>query len=93
MGGSLSFMRTTFIISLPVFFLLLLVSCSPSTEELYAKAEKLQEQKKYKKAIDLLESTYDERGNWLVWVKYDPALDPIRKEKRFIILLNKMKYN
>jgi len=48
---------------------------------------------KYKKAIDLLEGTYDEHGNWLVWLKYDPALDPIRKEKRFIMLLNKMKYN
>jgi tetratricopeptide (TPR) repeat protein len=33
--------------------LLLLVSCSPSTEELYSKAEKLQEQKEYKKAIEV----------------------------------------
>ncbi len=47
----------------------------------------------YRKAINQLEGSFDERGNWLVWLKYDPALDPIRKKKRFIILLNKMKYN
>ena len=49
--------------------------------------------KNYKKAIKQLEDTFDEHGNWLVWLKYDPALDPVRKEKRFVKLLNKMKFN
>ncbi len=44
-------MRINQIIS--VFFLFLLVSCSPTTEELYIKAEKFQEQKKYKEAIEV----------------------------------------
>ena len=48
--------------------------------------------KDYKKAIELLEEYYGEHGNWMIWLKYDPALDPLRNEKRFIALLNKMKF-
>jgi hypothetical protein len=40
----------------------------------------------------LLEEYYGEHGNWMIWLKYDPALDPIRNEKRFVGLLNKMKF-
>lgn len=51
-GWKYRHMRISQIISITVFFIFLLVSCSPGTEELYLKAGKLQEQKKYKEAIE-----------------------------------------
>ncbi len=37
-------------------------------------------------ALQWLNTAYQERSNWLVWVKSDPRWNPIRQDKRFIRL-------
>src|SRR6266496_900637 len=44
-------MRTRLNISIAIALFFSLISCSPSTEELYIKAKKLQDKKEYSKAI------------------------------------------
>jgi tetratricopeptide (TPR) repeat protein len=41
------------------------------------------------KALDWLEKAYDERG-FVLYLKVDPIFDPLRNEKRFVSLLDKM---
>ncbi len=42
-------------------------------------------------ALTELENAYKDRSNGIAWIKVDPTLDPLREEKRFIALLEKMK--
>ena len=44
------------------------------------------------KALDLLEEAYARRENQLVFVRWDPRLDPLRKEPRFQALVTRMKF-
>jgi hypothetical protein len=37
-----------------------------------------------------LNKAYDERSNWLVWLKTDPRMDPIRSDERYAELLRKV---
>lgn len=41
-------------------------------------------------ALDLLEKSYDERSSYLVYLRVDPRLDPLRSDSRFETLLKKM---
>ena len=43
-------------------------------------------------AIDLLEQAYDEHSWFLIFMQVEPWLDPLRKEKRFTTLLEKMNF-
>ncbi|MDQ5837736.1 MAG: hypothetical protein M3379_13245, partial [Acidobacteriota bacterium] len=38
-------------------------------------------------ALEWLERAYAERDVWLVWLKVDPRLDPLRSDARFRNLL------
>lgn len=42
------------------------------------------------KALDYLERAYEERGNWLNYMKVEPAWDPLRGQPRFVALLEKV---
>ena len=42
------------------------------------------------KAFDWFNNAFEERSNWLVWLKSDPRLDRLRSDKRFIELVNKV---
>ncbi len=42
------------------------------------------------KAFEYLEKAYEDRANWLVWLKLDPRWDPIRSDKRYEALLSKI---
>ncbi|MBV8832051.1 MAG: winged helix-turn-helix domain-containing protein [Acidobacteriaceae bacterium] len=42
------------------------------------------------KAIDLLEKGYEERSFLMIYLKADPIYDPLRSDKRFISLLERM---
>ena len=42
------------------------------------------------KAFEWLNKAYDERSNWLVWLKADPRWAPLRMDKRYIELVNKV---
>lgn len=44
----------------------------------------------YEKALDLMEKAYEERCGWLAYLKVDPRLDPLRKEARFVHLLQRV---
>jgi tetratricopeptide (TPR) repeat protein len=44
----------------------------------------------YEKALDLLEQAYSEHSWFLVFIKVEPWYDPIKKDKRFIDIINKM---
>ncbi len=46
----------------------------------------------YNKAIDLLEEDFQQRSNWMIWLKYDYVWDPMRTKKRFKKLLKKMSF-
>ena len=41
-------------------------------------------------AFQLLDRCYEERSPWLVWLKTDPALDPLRSDPRYADLLRRM---
>jgi tetratricopeptide (TPR) repeat protein len=41
-------------------------------------------------AFQWLSKAYDERSNWLVWLKSDPRWSIIRSDKRFADLVNKV---
>ena len=41
-------------------------------------------------ALDWLERAYRERNYQMVWMKVDPALDPLRGTRRFQILLTRV---
>ena len=34
-------------------------------------------------ALEWLSKAYEERGEWLVWLKVDPKLDSLRSDPRF----------
>ena len=40
------------------------------------------------KAFEWLNKAYDERSNWLVWLKADPRWAPLKTDKRYIELVN-----
>ena len=40
--------------------------------------------------MERLEKAFDERSYWLIYLKVDPALDPLRGEARFIDLQQKI---
>ena len=41
-------------------------------------------------ALDWLERAVDERSYWLIYIKVDPALDPLRPDPRFAAILAKV---
>ena len=47
----------------------------------------------YDRAFQFLEKGINERAAWMIWLKMDPIWDPIRKDKRFISILEKMNLN
>jgi len=49
--------------------------------------------KEYSRAIKLLEECFNQHGNWMIWLKYDKAWDPIRNKKRFKQLIDKMRFD
>jgi tetratricopeptide (TPR) repeat protein len=42
------------------------------------------------RALDLLETAYEERSGWMACLKVDPRLAPLRAEPRFIALLQRV---
>ena len=44
-------------------------------------------------AFQFLEKGINERAGWMIWLKVDPIWDPIRKDKRFISILERMNLN
>jgi tetratricopeptide (TPR) repeat protein len=42
------------------------------------------------KAFEWLNKAYDERSNWLVWLKADPRWAPLKDDKRYTELVNKI---
>ncbi|MBI4512823.1 MAG: tetratricopeptide repeat protein, partial [Gemmatimonadetes bacterium] len=44
------------------------------------------------RALGWLETGYRERDGWLLNVKVDPALDPLRGDRRFVELLRKLRF-
>lgn len=47
----------------------------------------------YDKAFELLNQYFARQGNWMTWFKYDKVWDPIRTDKRYKELLNKMPFD
>ncbi len=43
-------------------------------------------------AFKWLEQSYQERSVWLVWLKMDPMLDPLRDDPRFKDLLKRLRF-
>jgi tetratricopeptide (TPR) repeat protein len=41
-------------------------------------------------AMDWLEKAYEERDDWINWIKVDPNLDELRSEPRFVTLLHRV---
>lgn len=48
--------------------------------------------KEYNKALRLLEEGYSSHSNWMIWLKYDRAWNPIRNRARFRKLIEEMKF-
>jgi adenylate cyclase len=44
------------------------------------------------RAIDWLEKAYEERSIWMAWLKVEPMYDPIRSDRRFQALYQKMNF-
>jgi len=44
------------------------------------------------RAIDWLEKAYDERNGWMVYLRVEPRLDPLRSHPRFRALLGRMNF-
>jgi tetratricopeptide (TPR) repeat protein len=44
------------------------------------------------RAISLIEKDYQQRSNWVNWLKVDPVMDPLRQEPRFKELMRKMNF-
>jgi len=47
----------------------------------------------YDKAFELLNQYYMRQGNWMTWLKYDKAWDPVRNDSRYKELLIKMPFD
>ena len=45
------------------------------------------------RAIEWLRKSYEERDNWMVQLKVDPVMDPLRSDPRFQELMQKMRFN
>ncbi|MGH9357065.1 MAG: TPR end-of-group domain-containing protein, partial [Terriglobia bacterium] len=43
-------------------------------------------------ALEWLEKSYQDRSTFMVYVKADPLLDPVRSDPRFIALLRRMDF-
>jgi hypothetical protein len=43
-------------------------------------------------AFTWLEKAYEQHCSWLVWLKVDPELDPLRSDPRFQHLLRRMNF-
>jgi tetratricopeptide (TPR) repeat protein len=39
-----------------------------------------------------LEKAYENRDDWMIWIKVDPVLDNVRSDHRFVELLRKMNF-
>jgi hypothetical protein len=46
-----------------------------------------------KRALDLLEETYKERSQEMLWLKVDKIYEPLRSEPRFIALMKKVGFD
>lgn len=57
----------------------------------YAKGFILASMGEYQQALDLFERASTEKDYWLLWVKVTPNLDPLRRECRFLRLLQQIK--
>jgi tetratricopeptide (TPR) repeat protein len=44
------------------------------------------------RAMSLIEKDYQQRSNWLTYLKVDPVMDPLRHEPRFKKLMRKMNF-
>jgi serine/threonine-protein kinase len=42
------------------------------------------------KVFEYLEKAYEDRANWLVWLKLDPRWDSMRSDKRFADLVKRV---
>ena len=47
----------------------------------------------YDKAFELLNQYFKRQGNWMTWLKYDKAWDPVRNDSRYKELLNRMPFS
>jgi eukaryotic-like serine/threonine-protein kinase len=47
----------------------------------------------YDRAFELLDAYLNRQGNWMTWFKYDKAWDPVRTDKRYKDLLNRMPFD
>jgi hypothetical protein len=43
-------------------------------------------------ALALLEQGYRDRDDWMVWMKVDPHMDPVRSDPRFQDLMRRMNF-
>jgi hypothetical protein len=42
------------------------------------------------RTFEWLEMAYEERSEWLTWIKVDPKLDSIRSDARFLDLMRRV---
>ena|SRR5215212_4120881 len=43
-------------------------------------------------ALEALEKAFEERSNWLVWLRLDPRWNALRADMRFAALVNRMRF-
>ncbi len=43
-------------------------------------------------ALEWLENAYPDDSGWLIWIKVDPAMDPLRDNPRFRDLVGRMHF-